>query len=263
MSQVKIKEICNVLEEWAPLKYQEGYDNSGLIVGDPEMEVKGALLSLDCTEDVIQEAIDNGINMVIAHHPIVFSGLKKFNGKNYVERTVIKAIKHDVAIYAIHTNLDNIPHGVNLKIGEKLGLTNLTILAPKSEEENIGSGMIGEFREEMSAEEFLGHVKMNLETGAIRYTNFLKDSVKTVAFCGGSGSFLLEEGKKQKADVFLSSDFKYHQFFDAENDITIVDIGHFEAEQFTKELIYNEVSEKFPKFALHFSGINTNPVNYY
>lgn len=263
MYQVKIKEICKVLEDWAPLKYQESYDNSGLIVGDPEMEVNGAILSLDCTEEVVQEAIDNGLNMVIAHHPIVFSGLKKFNGKNYVERTVMKAIKNDIAIYAIHTNLDNMPHGVNLKIGEKIGLKNLRILAPKSSEENIGSGMIGEFENEIPVEEFLRHVKMNLETGTIRYTDFLKETIKTVAFCGGSGSFLLNDAKQQNADVFMSSDFKYHQFFDAENEISIVDIGHFEAEQFTKELIHKEISEFFPKFALRFSGINTNPVNYY
>lgn len=263
MYQVKIKEICKVLEDWAPLKYQENYDNSGLIVGDPEMEVTGAVLSLDCTEEVVQEAIDSGLNMIIAHHPIVFSGLKNFNGKTYVERTVMKAIKNDIAIYAIHTNLDNMPYGVNFKIGEKIGLTNLQILAPKSNEENIGSGMIGEFEKAMPINEFLGHIKTNLETGTIRYTEFLKDSIKTVAFCGGSGSFLLDEAKRKKADVFLSSDFKYHQFFDAENDITIVDIGHFEAEQFTKELIHKEISDFFPKFVLRFSDINTNPVNYY
>ena len=363
---MKIHEITDYLEEIAPLHYQESYDNSGLLVGDFNSKVKGALISLDCTESVIDEAISLGINLVISHHPIIFSSLNKINGRNYVERVIIKAIKNDIAIYAIHTNLDNVFEGVNSKIAEKLGLINCKILLPKSkqikqlvvycplthslalkeallengagsfrnydncsfsvkgkgtfrpkkgsspflgnlgdleqvdeerlefffnnEDENrlldvmhqnhpyeqvafqvysldnisseIGSGMIGDLQKEIEPKEYLDSLKSKMSTECIRHTKLINKKIKKIAICGGSGSFLLEEAKKQNADLFVSSDFKYHEFFDAEDKIIIADIGHFESEQFTKDLIYDLLSKKFTKFAVQLSKVNTNPINY-
>lgn len=362
-----IKDVIDYLESWAPKAYQESYDNSGLIVGDKNQAVSGVLVCLDSTEDVVQEAVDKNCNLVVAHHPIIFSGLKSLTGKNYIERTIIKAIKHDIAIYAIHTNLDNVIDGVNRKIGEKLDLQNLQILRPKTDvlkklitfvpkahletvrnalfsagaghignydacsfssegegtfrggentdpyvgekgkihaevefkleviapnavlsevlnalleshpyEEvaydliplnntyhNIGSGMIGELSKEVSEKDFLSHVKRTMKAGVVRHTEFLQKPIKKVAFCGGSGSFLLEAAKAKKADVFITADYKYHQFFDADNEILIADIGHFESEQFTIELIAHQLTKKFTKFAVHLTEVNTNPVNYF
>lgn len=260
---MRIREITDYLESLAPLNFQESYDNSGLLVGHPADEVDKALIALDCTEEVVEEAIELGAKLIIAHHPIVFSGLKRFNGSNYVERTVIKAIKHDVAIYAIHTNLDAIEKGVNSKIGGKLGLTNLQILKPKGDLENVGSGMIGELPEAMKATDFFQKIKKEFEVPFLKHTKLLHQEIRKVAFCGGSGSFLLEEAKQQGAEVFISSDFKYHQYFDAEESLVIVDIGHYEAENCTKDLIYEILTEKFPNFTLHFSRVNTNPVIYF
>tara|TARA_B100001094_G_scaffold166113_1_gene160784 strand:+ start:1091 stop:1876 length:786 start_codon:yes stop_codon:yes gene_type:complete len=257
-----IKKVTDAMEHWAPLRFQEGYDNAGLIVGDPNMEVKGVLITLDSTEDVVEEAIQKGLNLIIAHHPIVFSGLKKINGSNYVEKTVIKAIKNDIAIYACHTNLDSVMDGVNSKICDLLGLENRSILSLKKGEEKVGAGMIGELSNSLSEIEFLKTVKKQFKAGSLRYTNLLNKPVKRVAVCGGSGSFLLTDAIKAGADVFVTSDFKYHQFFDADNKIVIADIGHFEGEICTQELIYDYLQKKFTTFKAHFSKVNTNPINY-
>ena len=269
---MKIKEVSDFLEGIAPLHYQEGYDNSGLICGSGDTEVKGILLCLDSTEDIIAEAIEKGCNLVVAHHPIVFKGLKQFNGKNYVERTIIKAIKNEVAIYAIHTNLDNVyAQGVNGKIAEKIGLQHTQILAPKKGSENIkndegsslvGAGMIGELASPMDEMAFLQHLKSIMQTDCVRYTPLRGKMIKKVALCGGAGSFLLSKAKAQQADIFITGDFKYHEFFDAEGQIIIADIGHFESEQFTIELLYELLSNKFSNFALHCTKVNTNPVQY-
>ena len=363
---MKIKEITNFLEDYAPLHYQESYDNSGLIVGDENAEVNGVLITLDCTENVIDEAIAGNHNLVIAHHPIIFSGLKKLNGSNYIQRTVIKAIKTNIAIYSIHTNLDNVHNGVSAKIAEKLGLENCRVLAPKSdllrqlvvycptnnadelkralfnngagtigdynqcsftsagigtfsanenckpfvgeigEEHNenedrieviypkykeklilnamrmahpyeqiahqiyvlenkhqlVGPGIVGELREAVNTEAFLRHIKRNMKTNFIRYSNLVNKEVKCVAVCGGSGSFLLNNAKAVGADIFITADFKYHEFFDAENEIVIADIGHYESEQFTKDLIYDLLTKNFTKFAIRLSKVNTNPIKY-
>ena len=259
---MKIKEVIKHLEKIAPPEYQESYDNSGLIVGYRDQEITAALITLDCTEAVVQEAIEVGAELIIAHHPIVFGG-KRFNGKNYVERTVMLAIKNDIAIYAIHTNLDAVVNGVNGKIAQKLQLRNLSILQPRNDEGTVGAGMIGEYVEAIPVKEFLERVKVQFSVPVIKHTKAVKPYVQKIAFCGGSGSFLLEEAKAAKADVFLSSDFKYHQYFDAEEKLMIADIGHYEAEIFTKDLIYEILTEKFPTFTLHFSRENTNPVNYF
>ena len=363
---MKIGEITNYLEQIAPLDYQEKYDNSGLIYGNKEHKVKQALITLDCTEEIVQEAIEKKCELIISHHPIIFKGLKKINGKNYVERTIIKAIQNNIAIYAIHTNLDNIYNGVNKKICDKLELENCHVLSPKSEilrklivfcpnshadklrsaicnsgaghignynnctfntkgegtfkgnektnaftgkqgkihyeketrieaifpshlqskilaamflehpyeevaydiiplqnkHQNVGFGMIGYLEKPMKSDEFLKFIKKQMQTDCIRYTKTEVKEVKKIAVCGGAGSFLLAKAKEIHADFFITSDFKYHEFFDAENNIIIADIGHYESEQFTKELIQDILKENFPKFATHLSEINTNPINY-
>ena len=257
-----IQKVMDSLEEWAPLSYQEGYDNAGLVVGDPKTEIKGVVITLDSTEEVVEEAIHLGANLIIAHHPIVFKGLKKFNGSNYVERTVIKAIKNNIAIYACHTNLDAVMTGVNSKICDLLNVKNRSILSLKQGEDEAGAGMIGDLTEPMDEMEFLEEVKKTFNTGAIKYTKLLNKKVKKVAVCGGSGSFLLNDAIQKKADVFITSDVKYHQFFDADGQLVIADIGHFESEICTQELIYDHLSEKFTTFVACFSKVNTNPINY-
>ena len=349
---MKIKELTSFLETIAPSAYQESYDNSGLIVGNSDTEITGVLVCLDSTEAIIAEAIEKKCNVVVAHHPIVFRGLKRFNGKHYVERVVMKAIKNDVAIYAIHTNLDNVySKGVNEKIAQKLGLINTQILAPKAglkkiftfvptgysekiraalfaagagdipklkklsystigvgtqnqddgaqvkleftfpsvkqntiikalqdshphfdvpydiisiENKNteVGSGIIGYLKEPMSEKEFLQKVKKQMKAGCVKYTKLRKKKISKVAVCGGSGGFLLNNAIRQGADIFITSDYKYHEFFDADEKIIIADIGHYESEQYTIELLYDIITEKFSNFAAYFTEINTNPVNY-
>ena len=259
---MKIKTITTYLESVAPLHLQEDYDNSGLLVGNAETEVTNALICLDCTEAVVDEAIQKKCNLIIAHHPIVFSGLKKITGRNYVERVVLKAIQNNIAIYAIHTNLDNVSVGVNKKICEKLGLSNLKFLATKSGVKSAGSGMVGTLSKPMTEIAFLNKVKKVMKARSLRYTALRGKKISKIAVCGGSGSFLLPDAIAAGADVFLTSDFKYHQFFDADNQIVIVDIGHYEGEQYTVELIRDLLKQKFPIFAPHLTKINTNPVNY-
>ena len=261
---MKIIEVTNFLEQYAPLEYQETYDNCGLIIGDANAEVKGVLITLDCIESVIDEAIATGCNLIVAHHPIIFSGLKKINGKNYIERAVIKAIKNDIAIYAIHTNLDNVHNGVSAKIADKLGLENCKVLAPKQElnSDLVGSGIIGELNIPVDSQVFLKNLKQNMQADCVRYTALVKDEIKTVVVCGGSGSFLLNNAIAAKADIFITADFKYHEFFDTENKIVIADIGHYESEQFTKDLIYDLLVKNFTKFAVRLSKENTNPIKY-
>ena len=363
---MKLRELCRKLEEWAPLAYQESYDNSGLIVGDPEQVLKGVLVSLDCLENVVEEAKKRNCNVIVSHHPIVFKELKSLTGKNYVERTVLKAIKNDIALYAIHTNLDNVHTGVSKMMADRLGLKNTRVLAPKNDvlkmlityvpknsaeqvrsalfaagagshgaysecnfsvegvgtfkgsefsnptigvkgvreqviEERIelvfpayiesgvistlkknhpyeevaysvfaidnanqfvGSGIIGELSESLNEKEFLKNLKEKLKTDCIRHTSLLNNKIKKVALCGGAGSFLLKAAKHAEADIFITGDFKYHEFFDAEERILIADIGHYESEQYTMDLIADFLRKNFPKFAIHLSKVNTNPINY-
>jgi dinuclear metal center YbgI/SA1388 family protein len=362
-----INDVIMELEAFAPPNLQENYDNCGLLTGQRNRVANGAVLTLDCTEEVVEEAMQNQCNLIIAHHPVIFTGLKKLTGSNYVERTLIKAIKNDIAIYACHTNLDNIRLGVNKKIGDKLGLQNCRVLAPKTgllkkivtfvpsthyekvqqvifaagagsignydscsfniegmgtfrgnssskpflgkpnefnkETEiriesifeasrehqlianllkvhpyeevaydiypldnahpGVGSGMIGEFKEAMDEKDFLNHVKKTFKVSTIKHTKTLGKEIQKVAFCGGSGRFLLKNAIQSGADAFITSDFKYHEFFDAENKLVLVDTGHFESEQFTPEIFYELIQKKFPKFAIRLSKINTNPINYF
>lgn len=261
---MKISDILAVLEAVAPPHLQESYDNAGLIVGDPEAEISGVLFCLDSTEEIIEEAASLGCNLVVAHHPIVFRGLKRLNGASYVERTVIKAIQKNIAVYAIHTNLDNVyRQGVNAKIAEKLGLEETRILAPKLPSSDIGAGMLGKLLQPMREQDFLQHLKTSLKTNCIRHTAMRGKPVHSVAVCGGAGSFLLADALRAGADAFVTADFKYHEFFDAEGKLMIADVGHFESEQFTIELLRDIVRDKFPTFALHLTSLNTNPVHYF
>lgn len=363
---MKNKEVISLLEKFAPPQYQEGYDNAGLICGSAEAECKGVLISLDCLEDTVDEAIAEGVNLIVSHHPILFSAIKRLNGDHYVERVLIKAIKADITLYAIHTNLDNMLHGVNAEISRRLGLLDCRILkagkgqlkklvtfippdhykgvsealfesgagkigdydqcafrvegtgsfrpltgsepysgvqgkqsqdtelrmelvfpphledrlikALKSshpyeevayyiesldnENPEIGAGMIGELKEKMEITSFLDLLKEQFGAAVVRHTALVKKEVQRIALCGGAGSFLTGAAITAGADVFVSADFKYHEFFEADNQLVIADIGHYESEQFTVELLYEFLREKFPNFALLKSNRNTNPVNY-
>jgi dinuclear metal center YbgI/SA1388 family protein len=265
---MKIKELTDFLHHTAPLKFQESYDNAGLIIGNENEEIKGVLICLDAIEEVIDEAIELGCNLVIAHHPIIFRGIKKLNGYSYIERVVIKAIKNDIAIFAIHTNLDNVVvSGVNTKIAEKLNLQDTAILSPKTDTFfnglEVGSGMIGSLKEPMKPLSFLSYLKEKMELSIIKHTELCKQDIHKVAICGGSGSFLLIEAKNQKADIFITADFKYHEYFDADKEIIIADIGHFESEKYTIELLYNLIINNFSTFVPHCTKVITNPIKYF
>lgn len=265
---MKLKDITQYLESIAPLRFQENYDNSGLIVGQSDMQISSALISLDATEEVIEEAITKGCNLVISHHPIVFRGIKKFSENNYVHRAIIKAIKHDVALYAIHTNLDNVlRYGVNEKLAHKLKLNHVEVLKPhpssKMETDyEVGAGALGSLPTSMSSMTFINHVKNSLGIKQVRHTKALNQNIDRVAVCGGVGSFLLPSAKGAEAQAFVTADYKYHEFFDADDRILIVDVGHYESEYYTIELIHELLSKKFANFAAHYTKVITNPVFY-
>lgn len=264
----KLGTLIQFLNEIAPGHLQEDYDNAGLITGHPDMEVSGVLVCLDAIEAIIDEAVSLNCNVIVAHHPIVFRGLKRFNGSNYVERTVIKAIKNDIAIFAIHTNLDNVcESGVNGKIAEKIGLVQTSVLYPKAnvlhKEIQTGAGLIGHLPESLSPEAFLRSLKVKMELEVIKHTDLCKSLICKVAVCGGSGSFLLPHAIMQEADIFITSDFKYHEYFDADGKIIIADIGHFESEKYTIELLYTLIINNFSNFAAHYTKVVTNPVKYF
>lgn len=362
---MKVQEVVHFLEELSPLAYAEKFDNVGLLVGDTQWEVTGILVALDTLEAVVEEAIEKKYNLIVSFHPIIFDGLKKITGKNYVERVVMKALQHNIAIFAIHTALDNNYNGVNATICEALSLQNRKILLPQSEtirklitfvpeknastlldslfqagagkignynecsfsllgtgtfkgnefsqpavgekekrhyetevqigvifprhleqsilkvlweahpyeevayelytlsnHQNIGLGMVGELPQAISEEDFLYLLKEKFHLKTLRFSKILKKNIKKVAVLGGSGAFAIDAAKSVKADAYVSADFKYHDFFKAENQILLVDIGHYESEQYVKKLLFEKLSEKFPNFALSISQENTNPVNY-
>ncbi len=362
-----VQEITNILEELAPLANAEDFDNVGLLVGDATTKVTGILVTLDTLENVVDEAIAKKCNLIVSFHPIIFSGLKKITGKNYVERVVLKAIKNNIAIYSMHTALDNVPNGVNGKICEILGLTNTQILIPKKntikklttyipknsaeklrtalfnagagnignysncsftvnglgsylpgdntnptigtkgelhyEEEtqinvtyiaanekkilsalfknhpyeevaheistlenrnqNLGMGMVGMLKNSMKEVDFLNLLKKKMNISSIRHSKLLKKEVKKIAVLGGSGAFAISAAKSVNADVFITADLKYHQFYEAENKLIIADIGHYESEQYTKNLLVDYLTKKIPNFAVRLSESETNPIKYF
>lgn len=271
---MKLHELTEHLESIAPPYLQESYDNSGLIVGDPEAEVKGILLCLDSTEDVVREAKKKGCNVVIAHHPVIFRGIKQLTPATYVERTVRMAVKEDINIYAIHTNLDNVlVNGVNGKIADKLGLEKRRVLLPKANTQqdqdkevtfiDTGAGVVGELPEPLDERAFLDYLKKRMELTMIRHTPLLGKKAHRIAVCGGSGAFLIRHAIRAHADFYITGDVKYHEFFDADGRIVIADIGHYESEWFTTELLNALIREKFPNFAPLIAETITNPLNYY
>lgn len=276
---LRIHEIVSAFEAVAPLALQESYDNSGLIVGDINAEVTRALLCLDCTEAVVDEAIVKGCDIIIAHHPIVFGGLKRFTGGDYVQRTVIKAIQNNIAIYACHTNLDNVLRGgVNERIAQQLGFAVERVLRPIAADfgsfvseagfvdsevfRTAGAGVLCNLQKPMNVLDFLQHLKERMGADVVKYTKCDVEVVGKVAICGGAGSFLIGDALRAGADAFITSDVKYHEFFDAQGKMLLCDIGHYESEKYTIDLFSNILSAKFPKFATIFAGTITNPIDY-
>lgn len=364
---MKVIDVIQLLDEFAPLSYAEDFDNTGLLVGDAQATVSGILVTLDTLEAVVDEAISENCNMIVSFHPIIFSGIKKLTGKTYVERVVQKAIKHDINIFAIHTALDNAWNGVNAMICKKLNLINRKILIEKeasikklltfvpvdnaptvrealfnagageignysncsftlegkgsfngnedsnptigtkgethfekeiqigvtyhkhkenrilqalfethpyeevayeistldNKNQQLGMGMIGELSSETSEEEFLKFIKKTMQTGCVRHSKLQNKKIKKVAVLGGSGSFAIKAAKAAGADAYVTADLKYHDFFTAENDILLCDIGHYESEQYTKELLVSFLTKKISNFAIVLSQINTNPISYF
>jgi dinuclear metal center YbgI/SA1388 family protein len=276
---LRIHEIVSAFEAVAPLALQESYDNSGLIVGEMGAQVSKALLCLDSTEAVVDEAIAKGCDLIIAHHPIVFGGLKRFTGGDYVQRAVIKAIRNNIAIYACHTNLDNVLRGgVNERIAQQLGFEAERVLRPVAADfgsvaavgrlddsdvfRTAGAGVLCNLQKPMNVLDFLQHVKAKMGVEVVKYTKCDVEMVSKVAICGGAGSFLIGDALRAGADAFITSDVKYHEFFDAEGKMLLCDIGHYESEKYTIDLFSNILSAKFPKFATIFAGTITNPIDY-
>jgi len=256
-----IKNVSDYIEKIAPLNQSEDFDNVGLLIGNEMTEVKGVLVTLDTLEETVDEAIRKNCNLIVSFHPIIFDGLKKINGNSYVEKVVLKAIQNNIAIYATHTALDNSNVGVSAKMCEVLGLKNYNILIQK-EDENTGMGMIGDLHEPMQEEDFLKFTKKTFKTKGIRFSSKIGKSVKKIAVLGGSGSFAISNAIQKKADVYISADFKYHDFFKAEGKILLIDVGHYESEQFTKNLLVEYLTKKFTSFAIILSEKSTNPIYY-
>jgi dinuclear metal center YbgI/SA1388 family protein len=276
---LRIHEIVSAFEAVAPLALQESYDNSGLIVGEMGAQVSKALLCLDSTEAVVDEAIAKGCDLIIAHHPIVFGGLKRFTGGDYVQRALIKAIRNNIAIYACHTNLDNVLRGgVNEHIAQQLGFEAERVLRPIGADlgsffgigglddsevfRTAGAGVLCNLQKPMNVLDFLQHLKAKMGVEVVKYTKCDVEMVSKVAICGGAGSFLIGDALRAGADAFITSDVKYHEFFDAEGKMLLCDIGHYESEKYTIDLFSNILSAKFPKFATIFAGTITNPIDY-
>lgn len=261
---MNVKEIMNCITEIAPLQWQEDYDNAGLQVGDVNAEVHKALIALDVTEELVDEAIDKQCDLIVSHHPLIFRGLKHLTPQTYIERVVMKAIKHDIAIVSMHTNLDNSYLGVSRVLADKLGLTNQRLLQPSADEpECCGAGMIGEFEQPMKELDFLNLVAETIGSPCLKHSALTGRMIHKVALCGGSGTPFMPDALRQKADAYLTADIKYHDYFVPEGNILLVDGGHFETEQFTKELIKVLIKKKIPTFAAEIAETNTNAVHYF
>jgi len=271
-----IKEVTHIIETLAPLPYAEDFDNVGLLVGYPDTEVNNILVAHDALETVVDEAISTKSNLIISFHPIVFKGIKKFNGSNYVQRVVMKAIKHDIAIYAIHTALDNSNKHLESKIIKTLLHSHpyeevaFEVTTLENTNQHIGMGMTGVLNVEMNETNFLNHVKTCLPTDCIRHSTLLNKPIKKIAVLGGSGSFAIANAKQSGAQAFITADLKYHDFYQAENDILLIDVGHYESEQFTKTILAEYLTKKIANFApalaegkIIISKQNTNPVKYF
>ncbi|MBQ7421764.1 MAG: Nif3-like dinuclear metal center hexameric protein [Prevotella sp.] len=261
---MKIREVVSALERFAPLPLQEDYDNAGLQVGLTEAEVSGALLCLDVTEQVVDEALALGCNLIVSHHPLIFRKLAQVAGRDYVQRTVMKAIKNDIAIVSMHTNLDNARGGVNFKIAEKMGLTEVDFLGlPKTVNGVDGaSGVIGKLSVPLSATDFVQMLKHVFDVECVQANQLLCRNIKKVALCGGSGSFLMGNAIAAGADAFVTGEMHYHEFFDHEQQIQIAVIGHYQSEQFTNEVFKSVIETACPGVRCCITKTNTNPIIY-
>ena len=261
---MKIKDIVCALGQFAPLPLQDSFDNAGLQLGLTDAEVSGALLCLDVTEAVLDEAISLGYNLVLSHHPLLFHGLKSISGSNYIERCVMKAIKHEIVVYSAHTNLDNAPEGVNWWMCQKLGIQNPKVLEPKEGSliENAGAGMVGELPRAYSQMEFLKLVKETFTVGCVLHNQPSEvREIRRVALCGGAGAFLAGEAHQKGADAFITGEMKYHEFF-GHDDLLVAAIGHYESEQYTLELFKNIIEKEFPGLSVQLTSVRTNPIYY-
>lgn len=260
---MQVKDLTSVIEEYAPLRLQEDYDNAGLICGDPDDEISSVLITLDVTEAVVDEAIAEKHNLIIAHHPLFIKGFKKIVPDSYIQRCIIKAIRHGINIYAAHTNIDAVANGVSGRMADKLNLTNRRILSPNAPGSETGFGIVGELSQPTETLEFLRSIKTAFNCKAIRHTDIRNiPQITKVAVCGGAGASLLASAITAHADIYITGDFKYHDFFNTEGKIVIADIGHYESEQYTKDIFYELVTKKISKFAVQFSKVNTNPILY-
>ena len=258
---MKIRKVIDALERFAPLPLQESYDNAGLQVGLTETEISGALLCLDVTEAVVDEAISRGCNLIVAHHPLIFRKLAHISDGSYVERAVIKAIKNDVVIVAMHTNLDNALDGVNFKMAEKMGLADLQPLQ-EPEVDGKWSGVVGTLTAPMSAEDFIKMLKERFGVASVRANELLRRPVSRVALCGGAGSFMLGDALRAGADAFVTGEMGYHEFFGHEQQLQICVIGHYESEQFTTEIFRDIISRECPGVKTCIAETITNPIVY-
>ena len=264
---MKINKVVDALEQYAPLPLQEGYDNAGLQVGLTEtVEVSGALLCLDVTEQVVDEAIEKGCNLIVSHHPLIFRKLARISDENYVQRTVRKAIKNDIAIVSMHTNMDAATGGVNFKIAEKLGLKNLSFFAGEKEVDGVkgGEGVIGEVSETdgWAADDLVLLLRDKFAVESVQCNQLLRRPIRRVALCGGAGSFLLDAAIQAGADAFVTGEMHYHEYFGHEQEIQICVIGHYQSEQYTSEIFKSIIEEKCPGVKCFISEINTNPIIY-
>ena len=259
-----VNDILNCITEIAPLQWQEHYDNAGIQVVDLNADAHKALIALDVTEELVDEAIAKQCDLIISHHPLIFHGLKHLTPDTYIERVVVKAVKHDIAIISMHTNLDNSYLGVSRVLAERLGLLNLKLLQPsETEPEMCGAGMIGEFEKPLDELDFLNLVANTIGSPCLRHSALTGKMIEKVALCGGSGTPFMSDALRQQADAYLTADIKYHDFFIPEGRILLVDGGHFETEQFTKQLIKELIQKKIPNFAAEIAVTNTNAVHYY
>lgn len=258
---MRAKEIISIFEEFAPSNIQESWDNSGLMVGDVSMEVNKILLSLDFTEQLVEEAIECGANMIITHHPLLFKGVKKIGTDTYIERIIIKLIKNDIIAYSMHTNLDKVPRGVSGLMADRIGLINQEVLESESQEE-IGLGIVGNLKVPLSVENFITMLKKQFSLECLKSSSPIDNHIKRVALCGGSGSSLISSAIKSGAQVYISGDISYHNFF-CEKEFMIMDIGHYESEIEVLDLMMNIILKKMPNFAVRKSEINNNPIYYH
>ncbi len=259
----RVKDILRAIEEVVPLRWQESYDNAGLIVGSPEAKISSALLCVDITEEVVDEAIALGAGLIVAHHPVIFKPLKRIAGRTWVERVVAKAIKHDVALYACHTNLDSAPEvGISHHLARLLDLRVESVLQPSAESDEVGIGVVCRTIVPEEPMALLNRLKERLGLSVIRYSDLRADKVSCVAICSGSGASLMERAREAGAQLYIASDFSYHSFADADRDLTIADIGHFESEYCAIDILFEIIRKKIATFALHKSNSSRNAINY-